>query len=296
MNPAQASSSEHHGMWPSGFFSAPGLKQHAQSFMSGMGGFAPSWEKQMQFAQQKQRQAQMLLLSQQQNVRITAGSPLDMEMPTSPIRMTSPRKTGKADRRAEHNAIERARRESLNVKFQQLAHALPNLQDDRRPSKSRIVEKALEWVRQTFIREQQYRHEIQQLRLDNEHLRAQLVKQSNLKGVPSGLSDMDVPPPPVASAPLDMLSFSNWNSLSAEYLFEPAPLGDDHAEQQDDDDNSSNDGDFESERTTSFYGEMSDMQTSPLDLQFSSAMLHQEMKSAALIPSDMPSIGPFRHR
>jgi hypothetical protein len=69
---------------------------------------------------------------------------------------------------------------------------------------------------------------------------------------------MDVPPapPPVASAPLDMLSFSNWNSLSAEYLFEPAPLGDDQAisEQQDDDDNSSNDGDFESERTTSFYG------------------------------------------
>jgi len=92
MNSAQGSSSEHHGMWPSGFFSAPGLKQHAQSFMSGMGGFVPSWEKQMQFAQQKQRQAQMLLLSQQQNLRITAGSPLDMEMPTSPIRMTSPRK------------------------------------------------------------------------------------------------------------------------------------------------------------------------------------------------------------
>jgi Helix-loop-helix DNA-binding domain len=169
-----------------------------------------------------------------------------------------PFRTGKADRRAEHNAIERARRESLNVKFQQLAHALPNLQDDRRPSKSRIVEKALEWVRQTFIREQQYRHEIQQLRLDNEHLRAQLAKQSNLNGASSGLSDMDVPPapPPVASASLDMLSFSNWNSFSAEYLFEPAPLGDDQAisEQQDDDDNSSNDGDFESERTTSFYG------------------------------------------
>ncbi|KAI9280214.1 hypothetical protein BC943DRAFT_340212 [Umbelopsis sp. AD052] len=278
-------------MWSPGFF-APGLKQHAQSFMSGMGGgFMPSWEKQMQFAQQKQRQAHMLLLSQQQNLRITAGSPLDMDMPTSPIRMTSPRKTGKADRRAEHNAIERARRESLNVKFQQLAHALPNLQDDRRPSKSRIVEKALEWVRQTFIREQRYQHEIQQLRVDNEHLRAQLLKQSNLKGVPSGLSDMDVPPPPSAPT-MDMLSFHNWTTLPTEYLFESAPLGDD---QQDDDDNSSNDGDFESERTTSFY-DMSDMQTSPLDLQFSSAMLQQDMKSSAIIPSDMPSNATFRHR
>lgn len=55
------------------------------------------------------------------------------------------RTQSKADRRAEHNAIERARRESLNSKFQQLAHALPNLQNDRRPSKSTIIERTLEY-------------------------------------------------------------------------------------------------------------------------------------------------------
>lgn len=53
----------------------------------------------------------------------------------------------KAARRAEHNAIERARREHLNTKFQQLAHSLPNLQNDRRPSKGTIIERTLEFGR-----------------------------------------------------------------------------------------------------------------------------------------------------
>jgi hypothetical protein len=52
---------------------------------------------------------------------------------------------GKAQRRAEHNAIERYRRECLNTKFQQLAHSLPNLQNDRRPSKGTIIERTLEY-------------------------------------------------------------------------------------------------------------------------------------------------------
>lgn len=51
----------------------------------------------------------------------------------------------KALKRAEHNAIERARRECLNTKFQQLAHSLPNLQNDRRPSKGTIIERTLEY-------------------------------------------------------------------------------------------------------------------------------------------------------
>ena len=51
----------------------------------------------------------------------------------------------KAERRAEHNAIERARRENLNTKFQQLAHSLPNLQNDRRPSKGTIIERTLDF-------------------------------------------------------------------------------------------------------------------------------------------------------
>lgn len=55
----------------------------------------------------------------------------------------------KAQKRAEHNAIERARRECLNTKFQELAHSLPNLQDDKRPSKGTIIERTLKYGKNT---------------------------------------------------------------------------------------------------------------------------------------------------
>ncbi|ODN88812.1 hypothetical protein L198_06614 [Cryptococcus wingfieldii CBS 7118] len=44
-----------------------------------------------------------------------------------------------AEKRSQHNAIERARRETLNSKFIVLARLLPSLADARRPSKSAIV-------------------------------------------------------------------------------------------------------------------------------------------------------------
>lgn len=52
-----------------------------------------------------------------------------------------------AQRRATHNAIERARRESLNSQFQDLASAVPSLIQVRRPSKANIVEKSLEYIK-----------------------------------------------------------------------------------------------------------------------------------------------------
>lgn len=51
-----------------------------------------------------------------------------------------------AERRANHNAIERARRESLNSKFFELASSIPSLKEARKPSKSVIVQKALEYI------------------------------------------------------------------------------------------------------------------------------------------------------
>ncbi|KAI7906834.1 uncharacterized protein BX663DRAFT_493954 [Cokeromyces recurvatus] len=81
----------------------------------------------------------------------------------------------KAERRAEHNAIERARRENLNSKFQSLAQALPNLINYRRPSKSQIVEKAFDWVKQSISREERYRYQILQLQRENKRLLAQLM-------------------------------------------------------------------------------------------------------------------------
>lgn len=82
----------------------------------------------------------------------------------------------KAERRAEHNAIERARRENLNTKFQSLAQALPNLINYRRPSKSQIVEKALDWVKQSISREERYRYQVLQLQRENKRLLAQLMQ------------------------------------------------------------------------------------------------------------------------
>ncbi|KAI7901568.1 uncharacterized protein BX663DRAFT_562058 [Cokeromyces recurvatus] len=83
------------------------------------------------------------------------------------------------DRRNAHNALERQRRELLNVKFQQLAHALPSLQTVRRPSKTMIVAKSLEFVSSSMKRESKYTSEIQKLRLENEKLKRQAQAASN---------------------------------------------------------------------------------------------------------------------
>ncbi|OBZ88741.1 Protein max [Choanephora cucurbitarum] len=102
----------------------------------------------------------------------------------------------KAERRAEHNAIERARRECLNSKFQQLADALPNLQNHRRPSKGQIVEKALDWVKQNMSKEDRYQYQIMQLQNENKRLLNQISMGQNEKAK-SGIIT-----PPVSSSPV----------------------------------------------------------------------------------------------
>ncbi|KAJ7793048.1 hypothetical protein B0H14DRAFT_2928461, partial [Mycena olivaceomarginata] len=59
-----------------------------------------------------------------------------------------------AERRASHNAVERARRETLNARFLDLAALLPNLKHLRRPSKSAIVNSSIAHARAT----RRYRH------------------------------------------------------------------------------------------------------------------------------------------
>ncbi|KAJ7722367.1 hypothetical protein B0H16DRAFT_1600487 [Mycena metata] len=56
-------------------------------------------------------------------------------------------KQNTAERRASHNAVERARRETLNARFLDLAVLLPNLKHLRRPSKSAIVNSSIAHVR-----------------------------------------------------------------------------------------------------------------------------------------------------
>ncbi|KAI8352841.1 hypothetical protein EDC96DRAFT_517657 [Choanephora cucurbitarum] len=115
------------------------------------------------------------------------------------------------DRRSAHNALERQRREHLNIKFQQLAHALPALQSVRRPSKTMIVAKSLEFVSASLKRESNFTAEIERLRAENEKLRSQAQAQSQLltqqedetpkKEVKRKASEMDqLSPPPTPEA------------------------------------------------------------------------------------------------
>jgi len=60
--------------------------------------------------------------------------------PAKPAIKSKPRKrVNTAEKRHQHNAIERQRRETLNGKFLSLARLLPSLASHRRPSKSAIV-------------------------------------------------------------------------------------------------------------------------------------------------------------
>ncbi|KAG1444108.1 hypothetical protein G6F56_010429 [Rhizopus delemar] len=86
-----------------------------------------------------------------------------------------PNKVEKAQKRAEHNAIERARRESLNTKLQQLALSLPNIQDERRPSKGTIIERTLEYIKQTVQKEEDFKYQIDELRKANHELYTQMI-------------------------------------------------------------------------------------------------------------------------
>jgi len=83
---------------------------------------------------------------------MSSTSPFSEPIPSPPLQTVAaavaapakpkskPRKrVNTAEKRHQHNAIERARRESLNNKFLTLARLLPSLANHRRPSKSAIV-------------------------------------------------------------------------------------------------------------------------------------------------------------
>ncbi|KAL0092408.1 helix-loop-helix DNA-binding domain-containing transcription factor [Phycomyces blakesleeanus] len=83
--------------------------------------------------------------------------------------------SSQCEKRTAHNALERQRREHLNTKFQQLAHALPTLQTERRPSKTMIVARSLDFVSNTILRESDFKAQILELRKENERLRKQAL-------------------------------------------------------------------------------------------------------------------------
>ncbi|KAI7884973.1 uncharacterized protein EV154DRAFT_391329, partial [Mucor mucedo] len=117
------------------------------------------------------------------------SSQFSLNYPTSPYErsdasascttnMAGKQVQSKAERRAEHNAIERARRESLNVKFQQLAFTLPNLQNDSRPSKSTIIDRTLDFVKGAILKEERMNYRIKELEKFSRYLLSELDKKS----------------------------------------------------------------------------------------------------------------------
>ncbi|KAI9031814.1 hypothetical protein CLU79DRAFT_273502 [Phycomyces nitens] len=140
-------------------------------------GGPPRLQRPVDFQSQEEAAASFQLLAYQQAHQQRS----DLEASTSPALSAQSAKRGqsKADRRAEHNAIERARRESLNTKFQQLAHTLPNLQNDSRPSKGTIIERTLDFVKHALAKEERYRYEIRELRIANKQLLGQLSHQTS---------------------------------------------------------------------------------------------------------------------
>ncbi|KAI8454779.1 hypothetical protein BY996DRAFT_2047367 [Phakopsora pachyrhizi] len=91
-----------------------------------------------------------IMRDQNAQVEFHAKMNKQQDFGTSPT-IGSKNKSTSAERRAAHNAIERARRESLNARFLELARALPTMANVKRPSKNAIVIKSLEWICESQI-------------------------------------------------------------------------------------------------------------------------------------------------
>lgn len=90
------------------------------------------------------------------------------------VRRKPSRRANTAERRATHNAVERARRETLNSRFLDLAALLPNLVSVRRPSKSAIVNSSIALIHTQRRARATAGRELRNLKAETDSLRRQL--------------------------------------------------------------------------------------------------------------------------
>ncbi|CAE6446133.1 unnamed protein product [Rhizoctonia solani] len=90
------------------------------------------------------------------------------------VRRKPSRRANTAERRATHNAVERARRETLNSRFLDLAALLPNLVSVRRPSKSAIVNSSIALIHTQRRARATAGRELRNLKVEADSLRRQL--------------------------------------------------------------------------------------------------------------------------
>ncbi|TFK91092.1 hypothetical protein K466DRAFT_483529 [Polyporus arcularius HHB13444] len=108
---------------------------------------------------------------------------------TSPANAAQPkrkpsRRANTAERRATHNAVERARRETLNSRFLDLAALLPNLSQIRRPSKSSIVNSSIAHIHASRRHRLLAARELRLLKLESDALRRELNEWRDRSGLP----------------------------------------------------------------------------------------------------------------
>jgi Helix-loop-helix DNA-binding domain len=94
-------------------------------------------------------------------------------------------RTSHAEKRANHNAIERARRESLNIRFLELAQSIPSLVHVRKPSKSIIVSRSIEYISETKQRLEIKTRSLDLLRSQNEEFKQEINRLRSKLGMGS---------------------------------------------------------------------------------------------------------------
>ncbi|THG96300.1 hypothetical protein EW026_g5508 [Hermanssonia centrifuga] len=109
-------------------------------------------------------------------------------IPPAPVPPAAKRKPSRrantAERRATHNAVERARRETLNGRFLDLAALLPNLSQIRRPSKSSIVNSSIAHIHASRRHRHMAARELRLIKLEADALRRELNEWRDRSGLP----------------------------------------------------------------------------------------------------------------
>ncbi|KAK1219247.1 hypothetical protein PQX77_018054 [Marasmius sp. AFHP31] len=101
----------------------------------------------------------------------------------SPTKRKPNKRLNTAEHRAIHNAVERARRETLNGRFLDLAKLLPNLSQIRRPSKSAIVNSSIAHLNASRRHRALASRELRVLKLEADHLRKELNEWRDRAGI-----------------------------------------------------------------------------------------------------------------
>lgn len=138
----------------------------------------------------------------------------------APSKRKAARRANTAERRATHNAVERARRETLNGRFLDLAALLPNLSQIRRPSKSAIVNSSIAHVHASRRHRQLASRELRLLKLEADALRRELNEWRDRAGIPrvqepvrgDGFSM-------ILSGEIEILPIPNLDEEEGEYLY-----------------------------------------------------------------------------